>query len=122
MGINNQSLMGQPNLPYTDYRIYAGTDAFFELTFLDRNQALSTPTSLTYRLDDLTNALPMIPPTTVVPTGSTYELQLAAALLVMSKASQGSQICQLALTAVLSDGTTANQVGVLELVAVTVPT
>lgn len=119
--INNQSLMGQPNLPYTDYRVYAGTDAFFELTFLDRNQNLVQPTAITWRMDDLTNALPMVGVTSVTPTGSTQELQIPAASLVMSKPSQGSQICQIWITAVLPDGTTANQVGILEIVAVMVP-
>lgn len=123
MTINNRSLGGQPNLPYTDYRVYANTDSFFELTFLDRNQSLVIPTALTYRLDDLSNAVPMIGPTAVDPTtlNSTYELQLAAAQLNMTNTAQGSQICQLFMTATLPDGTTANQVGVLELVAVQVP-
>lgn len=120
-GINNLSLGGQPNLPYTNYLVYAGTDAFFELTFLDRNQALVMPSALQYRVDDLTNALPMIPWTAVTPTGSTQELQIPAAKLVMSKQTQGSQICQIALQATLSDGTIANQVAILELVAIAVP-
>lgn len=122
MTINNRGFSGQPILPYTDFRIYAGSDAFVDLTFLDHTGAASTPTSLVYQLDDMTNAQNMIPATTIsVFTGNNYTLQLPAASLVMSHNWQGSQVCQLSMTATLGDGSKVVAVAVIELCAVQTP-
>jgi len=121
MGINNRSLGGQPNLPYADFQAYAGVDSFLQCTFLDRTGALVVPTSINFRLDDLSNDVPMIPSTPVTVTGAAQEIQLPAASLVMTNQVNGSQICQCYITAVLPDGTTAATVAILELIGVATP-
>ncbi len=122
MTINNLGLQGHPTKPFVDAQAYAGTDVFVDMTFLDRTRTPSVPTSVTYELDDLTNVVNMIPSTTIT-TGlaSTYTLQLPAASMQMSNAWAGSQLCQLWVTAVLADGSTVNDVAVVELVAIQVP-
>ena len=121
MTVSNRGLSGQPVLPYIDYRSYAGADIFLDLTFLDHAGVLQTPTSLNYRLDDLTNALVMVPQTSVTPTGSTQTLQIPGSVLQMSKTWQGSQVCQIILTAVLPDTSTIKAVTILELCATQTP-
>lgn len=68
MTINNRGLSGQPILPYVDYRSYMGSDIFIDLTFLDHTGSPVTPTSATYRIDDLTNAVPMVASTSITNT------------------------------------------------------
>jgi hypothetical protein len=70
MPINNRGLSGQPILPYIDYRSYMGADVFVDLTFLDHTGNPVNPQSVTYRLDDLTNAVPMIASTNLFVTKS----------------------------------------------------
>ena len=126
MTINNRGLRGQPNLPYTDNRSYAGADVFVDLAYLDHTNSPVTPTSITYQLDDITNAMNMIPATALTPSGPTQTLQIPGSTMQMTypAVAQGSQLCQLLVTAVLPDGSpnaTAKSVSIIELVAIQTP-
>ncbi len=126
MTINNRGLRGQPSLPYTDNRSYSGADVFVDWTFLDHTGAPVTPVSISYRLDDITNVAAMIPSTAVTPTGPTMTLQIPGSKMVMTypAIAQGSQLCQLWVTAVLPDGSpnaSAQSVTIIELVAIQTP-
>lgn len=123
MPINNRGLSGQPTLPYVDYRSYAGADVFIDLTFLDHFGVLAVPTSLNYRIDDLTNAVTVVPQTTVTVTGSTQTIQIPGATLQMTHEWQGSEIFQILFTAVLPGSPTSivKSVSVLELLAIQTP-
>lgn len=101
MPINNRGLAGQPGLPYFDYRSYAGVDVFLDLTFLDYTGTPQIPSSITYQVDDLSNNVNMIPPTTVVPTASSMTIQLRGLQMAMTNQFQGSQICQFTCSATL---------------------
>lgn len=70
MTINNRGLSGQPILPYVDYRSYMGADVFIDLNFLDHTGNLVQPNSVSYRIDDLTNAVPMQPLTAITWTAA----------------------------------------------------
>lgn len=70
MTINNRGLSGQPILPYVDYRSYMGADVFVDLTFLDHTGNPVQPMSVSYRIDDLTNAVPMQPLTPIAWTSA----------------------------------------------------
>ena len=123
MPINNRGLYGQPVLPYTDNRIYAGSDVFVDYTFLDHTALPVTPASANYRLDDITNVASMIPITTFSPVSSTFTLQIPGAKMVFTYPSvgQGSQICQLVTTAVLPDGSAVQKVDIIEIIAIQTP-
>lgn len=121
MTINNRGLSGQPVLPYVDFRSYAGADIFIDLTFLDHTGALVTPTSLTYQVDDMTNAQPVIPQTSVTATGSSQTLQIPGSELQMTHQWQGSEVFQIYMVAVLPDGSTVQSVTILELLAIQTP-
>lgn len=125
MPINNRGLAGQPTLPYNDFRAYAGSDVSMNLTFLDQDGNLLQPTTITYLLDDITNFINMIPLTSLTPTGSQQTLMIPASKLNMTFEYQGSQICQLVLTATFFNSlsgvtTTARATAIIELVAIQV--
>lgn len=122
MPIGNRGLQGQPGLPYIDYRSYAGVDVFLDLTFLDHTGVTVIPASITYQVDNMTNAVNMIPPTTLVSNGNAQQtLQLPGSQMVMFNNFSGSQICQVYITAVLSDGSTIKSVTVVELCGIQTP-
>lgn len=121
MTIPNRGLSGQPSLSYVDYRSYAGADVFIDLTFLDHTGTPVQPTSLVYQVDDLTNAVNIIPTTTVPVTGTSQTLQIPGSQLQLTHFWQGSEIFQIWMTAVLPDSSTVQSVSVLELVAIQTP-
>lgn len=126
MTINNRGLGGQPGLPYTDYRSYAGADVFIDLSFLDHTGVPVTPVSLVYQIDDLTNAVNIIPATNVAIVGPAQTLHIPGASLQMTHFWQGSEIFQIKMTMVYIDTSTGSQataqsISVLELVAIQTP-
>lgn len=126
MPINNRGLSGQPSLPYVDFRSYAGADVFIDLVFLDHTGASVTPASLSYRVDDLTNAVPIIAQTSIPVTGSSQVLQIPGSLLQLTHYWQGSELFQIWITMTYIDSitsvlSTAQSVSVLELVAIQTP-
>lgn len=126
MPINNRGLAGQPIRPYFDFRSYAGADVFVTLTFLDQTDTAVTPTTITYQIDDITNNINMVPAATITPTGNPQILQIPGSTMQMTYEYQGSQLCQIAISAQLFNtitNTTATVVGVaiVELCAVQTP-
>lgn len=126
MPLNNRGLFGQPVLAYIDYRVYAGTDAFLDLTFLDHTGTLVTPSALTYEIDDLTNSLSIVPQTAVTVTGNPMTLQIPGSVLQMSHNWQGSELFQVWIKATITDSVTStqatiNQVAIIEVVAIQTP-
>lgn len=121
MPVNNRGQVGQPVLPYIDYRGYAGVDVFVDLAFLDYTGTLQVPTSASYQLDDISNSMGMIPSTAFTPGASTYTLQIPGSKLAMSYNFQGSQLCQLIVTAILPGGATVKSVTIIELCAIQTP-
>jgi hypothetical protein len=125
--INNLGLQGRPMLPYIDFRSYAGADIFIDLTFLDHTMAPVVPTSIVYEIDDISNAQNMVTPTSVPSNGTSMQtLQIPGATMVMSYPYQGSQLCQVEITATLIDSvtgvsSTAKGLAILELVAIQTP-
>lgn len=119
--INNRGLVGQPTLPYPDYRSYAGADIFLDLTFLDHTGNGVMPASIAYQIDDLSNAQNIVPSTVVIPTGISQTVQIPGSLLQMSQQWQGSQLCQVLLTAVLPDNSTIKGVTIVELCSIQTP-
>lgn len=127
MVISNRGLAGQPVLSYVDYRAYQGTDVFLDLTFLDHTGTAVTPSTANYQVDDITNAINMIPKTTFTPGSNPYTLQIPGSLMVMTHNWQGSQLCQFSLNATITDSVTStsaqiNQVIIIELIAIQTPT
>lgn len=108
--IGNRALQGSPILPYVNFKAYANTDVFLDMEFVDHTSTPVIPTTISLELDDLTNSQIMIPPQSLIITGSTsgnliypafaasMYLQLAAAAMVMTFPYEGSQLCTLRMT------------------------
>lgn len=123
MAIGNRGLFGQPALPYVDFRSYAGADVFLGLTFLDYTNALVIPTEAHYQVDDITNSIPMIPNTNIVITGSTVLVQIPGIKLPMTHDYQGSQLCQVYISATYPGipPPVAKTVRIIELITIQTP-
>jgi hypothetical protein len=126
--VNNRGLYGQPTAPYVDNRVYAGTDVFVDMQFLDHTQTAVTPTSIAWQLDDITNVANMVPGTPIAPTGSAMTLQIPGSVLAFTYPSigQGSQLCQLWIQAVAVDSVTGqpftmNAISIIEIMAIQTP-
>lgn len=117
---------GLPELPYPRKTSYAGQDVLLSLTFLTSAAVPVQPTSISYRMDSLESASEVIPPTVVAPTGSTQILQLAGALMQLTRQWYGRENMQVFITAVLPDANassgsiTVQQIVIIELVAIAV--
>lgn len=125
--ISNMGLQGRPMLPYIDFRSYAGADVFVDMTFLDHTMAPVAPTTITYEIDDISNVQNLVPSTAVPPNGTPLQtIQIPGAQLPMTYPYQGSQLCQILVTATVTDSvtgqlTTAKGVAILELIAIQTP-
>jgi uncharacterized membrane protein len=116
--IGNRYLQGLPNLPFAQIKVYANTDVFLDLVFVDHTGTQVTPTTISIEIDDITNSITMNGPTVLSPTGSTtgnyiypafassMYLQIAAALMQMDFPSIGSQYCQVGMTFTATDSVT----------------
>lgn len=120
-------MVGLPGLPYQDVISYAGQDAYCDLVFLDYTGTPVIPSTFTYQLDDITNAINMIPPTTPAPPATAeITIQLPASQMVSTREWQGSQLCQLSFTFTANDSVTGSQfngrgLAVIELVSIQTP-
>lgn len=115
---NNRAISGQPTTPYRDAEVNAGSDCWLELTFVDRNGVLQVPTSLTMRIDDLTNNVQIKANTALGSLASVMEINIPGSTNVMTRNWAGSQVNQVKVTAVFADGSTETEVYIYEVIAI----
>jgi hypothetical protein len=107
--IGNRGLNGTTILPYASYNLYAGSDAFMDLEFVDHTLTPVIPTSFTWQMDDLTNDVSMIgQSTTTTLTSASLTLQIPGSQMVMTYPYIGSQLCQFSFTMIAIDSVTGN--------------
>jgi hypothetical protein len=111
-------LQGNPVLPYKATTVDAGSDCWLELQFLDRTRAPAVPTTITYRIDNVTDNQVVLATTSVAPSGTTMELNIPASLNVMQRQGQSSQINQVTVVSTYSDGSTRTKPFFYELIAI----
>lgn len=110
---------GRPVKPYVEFSIYENSDCWLNLTFLDRQNNLATPVSITYRIDELTTDNLVLATTSIVPTGPKMSINIPAALnCILTDIGQTSQINQVAVVATFADGSLNQSVHVYEVIAV----
>jgi hypothetical protein len=117
----NPAIRGLPVRPLKQTPVYAGSDCWIEMQFIDRNGLAATPTALSYRIDDLTNGVVIVNDTSLVPSGSTFELDITAAVNQMSNCFKSSQVNQVKVTATYSDGSIQVALCAYELIAIAQP-
>lgn len=125
--ISNLGILGRPTLPYANYKLYAGSDAFLDLEFVDHTLTPVTPTKFAWEMDDLTNDINMIVRTvTTTLTSPSLTLQIPGYQMQMTYPYQGSQICQFSFWFQAIDSVTGNPfnatgVVIIELCAIQTP-
>lgn len=113
-----RGVAGSPVRPYIQFAVNAGSDVWLDLTFLDRFNNLATPTSVSYRIDNLTTDDVVLQDTAASAIGSTMTIQLPASInIISSDIGQTSQINQVLVTAVFADGSQSKEVFIYELIA-----
>lgn len=114
---NNRAQAGQPVRPYSDNMVNANTDCWLTFYFVDRNGNAVTPTSLAYQIDNLTDNVSILPPATISPGATSYELNIPASVNQMTSAWAGSQVNQVSYVITYSDGSTESGVTMYTLIA-----
>jgi len=77
-----------PVNPYRRFDINEGTSAILEVTHLDKDKALVTPSAVSYRIDDLTNERQVLDWTVVSTPASTNTITVTAAQNMVNNRSQ----------------------------------
>jgi len=119
-----RGVSGSPVQPYINYTLNSGSDCWLNLQFLDRNNNPATPTAVSYRIDCLTTDYIVLGPTSVTPTGSTMSINIPAALNIIgggpnsNDIGQTSQLNQVTVTAIYSDGSQRQDVFIYEVIAI----
>ena len=109
---------GQPTRPYVLSLINAGTTLRLTIGSLDFDDALEAPSTLTYRIDNLTDALNLVPTTSIPTPGTETTLTIAASVNVMSYNWRDTQLNQVTFTATYADGSQVVEVICYEVCAV----
>lgn len=112
---------GYPVRPFISATVNAGCDCWVEMQFVDRTSSPQTPSTLTYRLDNLSACTSVIGVTSLSPSGSSYELDIPASANQMADPWRPSQIMQVTVVATFSDGSTDTQIVCYELCALQTP-
>lgn len=109
---------GQPPRPYVQHTIDAGNDIRIDITSLDFDEALEAPTSMRYRIDNLTDRIVITQWTAIVAPGTETTLTISAATNAMSSDNNDRQLNQITFEATYADGTKAKDTVCYELCAV----
>lgn len=105
-----KSWQGQPVLPYAQKYISAGNSVRLEVSSLDFDNALETPSTVEYRIDNLTNNVSVLGWTSATPANPTV-IDVPASLNVMYGGNtwpgNDSQQMQVTIKATFADGSQA---------------
>lgn len=118
-----RGLAGEPVLPYVDFEVYAGSDCWLNLQFLDANNSPTVPTKVSYRIDCLTTDYQVLPWTVApIPTTSSMRINFPASINIIglgeNDVGQTSQINQVTVQAIYPDNSQKQEVFVYEVIAV----
>jgi hypothetical protein len=109
---------GQPPRPYVAHTIDAGNDIKIDITSLDFDEALEAPTSMRYRIDNLTDKIVITQWTAIVGPDEETTLTISAATNAMSTDNKDRQLNQVTFEATYADGTKCKDTLCYELCAV----
>lgn len=102
--------MTKPVQPYRNVDFNEGTTVFLETTHLNKDKVLSAPTTLQYRIDDITNNRQVLDFTTVTTPGSTNTIEITAAQNALNGRGDQKELRQITVKATDSAGSIAQDV------------
>lgn len=106
---------GQPVMPYAMQYVAAGNSVRIDLTSIDFDDELEAPTTLQYRIDNLTDNVNAVQLTSIPTPGTTSVLTISATVNQMYSNWRDLQLMQVTFIATFADGTQAQQTGVYQL-------
>lgn len=106
---------GQPVRPYIMHEVDAGNTLRMDLTSLDFDDELEAPSTLQYRIDNLTDNVNAVPLTTIATPGTTTSLTIAASVNAMYSNWRDLQLMQVTFLATFADGSQAQTVELYQL-------
>ncbi len=113
-----RAFSGQPVRPYVEHIIDAGNDIRIDITSLDFDESLEAPSSMRYRIDNLTDRIVITQWTNIPGATEETELLISAATNAMSTQNKDRQLNQVTIEATYADGTKAKDTLCYELCAV----
>src|SRR5262245_20562659 len=118
----NAASRGLPVQPFDVHDpVNAGASSTATFTWLNSDQELEAPSTLRYRIDNLTDYLPIVAWTSVgSPAGGT-EIAITPSQNAMSTTWRDRQLMQVTAEAVMADGTTQRKLYVYDLIAQVLP-
>lgn len=114
-----RGVAGAPVKPYVEFALYEGSDTWLNLTFLDRKNNLATPTAASYRIDELTTDNLVLADTILSNLSSKMTINIPGSInTICTNIGQTSQLNQVTVTAVFTDGSQVQQVFCYEVIAI----
>ncbi len=108
-------IAGQPVRPFKLKDITVGNTLRLSIESLDFDNELEAPSSMRYRIDNLTNLVVVTEWTSIPTPGTSTTLTISAATNVMSYQGVDQQMNQVTIEATYADGTKALWVGAYRL-------
>lgn len=106
---------GQPVRPYVMHEVDIGNTLEIDITSLDFDNAKEAPSTLQYRIDNLTDVVVVRDWTTINTPAEVTTLTIPASLNVMYTTYRDTQLMQVTFKATYADGSQAQAVGVYQL-------
>lgn len=102
--------MTKPVQPIRNIDFNEGTTTFLETTHLNKDKVLAAPTTLQYRIDDITNNREVLDYTNVSTPGTTNTIEITAAQNALNGRAQGRELRQVTVKATDSAGSIVQDV------------
>lgn len=106
---------GQPVRPYAQHEVNEGNPVRIDITSLDFDDELQAPTTLTYRIDNLTDNVAAVAWTNIPTPAVTTTLTIAASVNAMYSNWRDQQLMQVTFLATYADGTQCQSLGLYQL-------
>jgi len=107
-----------PVQPYRQFIRNEGTAILLDLTHLDKDGALDTPTAVSYRIDDLTSVKEVLDWTSINTPSSTNTITITAAQNAINSRSQEKELRQVTVNATDSTGTVVQDIFIYTLIRI----
>lgn len=108
----------KPVNPYRNFEINEGTTAILTVTYLDEDKTNITPSSVSYRVDDLTNVRQVADWASVATPGTSNTITITGALNAVYSRSQEKELRQITVNTTDSSGNVAQDIFIYTLVRI----
>lgn len=110
--------MKKPVEPYRNFDLNESGELLLDLTHLNASKVLEAPTTLSYRIDDLTNSRQVLDWTSVATPGSTNTITVTKAQNAFNSRAVDRELRQITVNAVDSAGNESNDIFIYTLIRI----